>query len=340
MSLRIEQTADEQTWESAVDRSPQTTVFHRYGALQALARFFDADLTLLVGYVGQEPVGVFPLFDQSTGPFRLVTSPPLAVEIHAGPALLNFEKLSQRKAERRHQRFVDGCLDWIDDELEPSVLEIKAPDRYTDVRPFLRREFDVTPSYTYVLDVSGESATLRDRFSSDARRNIDRTDDDAYVIEEGDREDVREIVSLVRDRFDELGEYHYLDPDLVIDLYSAAGPVQVRPYVCRVDGAVVGGIIALEDGDTIYRWQGGTKPDVDLPVNDLLDWRLIRDATESEVTRYDLVGAIRPRLCEYKSKFGPTPTQVHLIRDRTVPARIAEQLYRRMPTTVRGIVGL
>lgn len=342
MSVEVEAvTADQrEEWNRAVDRSPQTTPFHRYESLVSLAEYFDAAVHPLLGRVGQEPVGVFPVFGQQQGPFLLATSPPLSVEIHAGPALLNFEKLKQRKAEVRHREFVEGCLEWIDAEMDPDVVEIKAPDRYTDVRPFLRREFEVTPSYTYVLDLGPDEDALIEQFSSDARSNIRNTAEDAYQIREEGTDAIETIVSLVQQRFDALDEYYYLEDDLVVDLHETADAVRVRPYTCRIDGEIASGLVVLEYDDTVYRWQGGSKPDVDLPVNDLLDWRVIRDARARDVDRYDLVGAMLPRLCEYKAKFGPRPTPLYLIRKRSAPASAVERVYRQMPTSVRRVFGL
>lgn len=361
MSIRIEEVgaADRDQWDRAVERSPQTTYFHRYDALDSLARYFDATVHPLMGYVGQEPVGVFPVFEQSRGPLVLATSPPLSVEIHAGPALLNFRKLKQRKAEKRHQEFIDNCLQWTDAIVDPDLRVFKVSDRYSDVRPFLRNEFDASPSYTYVLDLAPELDELQARFSSDARQNVRNTPEDAYTIEEGGEAEIEAVVSLVAQRFDELDEYYWLESGLVRDLHSGSGRGRsssdpespssadesaddgaVRPYVCRSDGRIVGGILALEHGDTVYRWQSGTRPDADVPATDLLDWHVIREAKEKGLGRYDLVGAMIPRLCEYKSKFGPEPAPVYVVTDGNLTAKLAEGVYDRMPESVRRLVGI
>lgn len=342
MGVRIETISGNQRgdWDTLVDRSPQTTVFHQYDALESLARYFDATVNRLVGYVGDEPIGLLPVFDLARGPFTLATSPPPAVEINVGPALLNFRKLKQRKAEHRHGAFIDGCLDWIEREIAPDYLKIGTNDRYGDVRPFLRRGLDVRPAYTYVLDISDDDDELLMHFSRDARSNIRNTDDQAYEIREGGVEAIEEIVPLVQRRYAAQDENHYLDADLVVDLYSALGPEQVRPYTCRVDGCVVSGIIALEYDNTVYRWQGGPKPDVDLPVNDLLDWHVIQTAKGRDRGRYDFVGAMQPRLCEYKSKFGPEPVVLYVTERRCTVAKVASQMYRRLPSSVRDMVGL
>src|SRR6056297_486696 len=135
MTVRVETTTDAETWDSLVDQSPQTGFFHQYDALAVLADRFDATLHTLVGYVGQEPVGVFPIFGLERGPLWVAASQPPGVEINTGPALLNFRKLKQRKAEKRHRDFVSGCMEFVEEVLDPDYCKITTTDRYGDVRP-------------------------------------------------------------------------------------------------------------------------------------------------------------------------------------------------------------
>jgi len=57
----------------------------------------------------------------------------------------------------------------------------------------------------------------------------------------------------------------------------------------------------------------------DFPVNDVLDWHVMRDARDRGISRYDLVGANLPRTARYKSKFGPDPVPYYGAMKR-VPA--------------------
>jgi hypothetical protein len=332
MTVRVETTTDAEEWDSCVDRSPQTGFFHQYDALATLADHFDARFHTLIGYVGQEPVGVFPAFALERGPFRVAASQPPGVEINAGPALLNHEKLKQRKAEKRHRKFLSGCMEFVEEVLDPDYLKIATTDRYDDVRPLVNHGLNVRPSYTYVLDLEPGTEELMAQFSSDARSNVRNTDESRYEIREGGVEEIREIVSFVQRRYAEQGEDHYLDAALVADLRETLGEDAVRPYVCTVDGEIASGLLVLEYGDTVYRWQGGPRPRVDVPVNDLLDWRVIRDAVDRGLARYDLVGAMLPRLCEYKAKFGADPEPVYLAERRTLPVKLASETYSRLET--------
>ncbi|WP_254663064.1 hypothetical protein [Haladaptatus sp. W1] len=100
--------ADDSTldrWNSFVDESKETTPFHRREALTHLAETANAEVRFLVGYKGQEPVGIFPIFETTKGPFRMVYSPPPHLEVYyLGPALLNLRHGDERGILLEHLR--------------------------------------------------------------------------------------------------------------------------------------------------------------------------------------------------------------------------------------------
>lgn len=100
------------------------------------------------------------------------------------------------------------------------------------------------------------------------------------------------------------------------------------------------GIVTLEFGETVYRWQSGTVRDSDVPATVLLDWRILRDAKQRGFTRYDFVGAMLPELCTYKSKFGPDPRPVYIATDSGVTASLLEEVYERLPGSARELLGI
>lgn len=332
---------ERERWNGYVERTSEAMALHRHEALAATASASDATLHLLCGFKGQEPVGLLPLFETTRGPLRFVYSPPTELELpYLGPLLLDSGQLKQRKAEQWHRRFVDGCVDWLDRNVDADLVSIRTTDRYPDVRPFLWNDFEVEPSYTYVLDLSPGADELLDRFSSGARRNIRDVDEDDYTVEEGDRRTIRRTVRDVKGRVEAHGDEFNLTPEFATDLYESLPEGYVRPYVCRVEGEYAGGIVTFERGDTVYRWQGGAKPDSDVPVNELLDWHIIRDSIERGKTRYDLVGAMIPQLCEYKAKFGPEPRQLYVVRRKSRRMKTASSLYQQLPTGVKSAIGL
>ncbi|ELY87149.1 lipid II:glycine glycyltransferase FemX [Natrinema altunense] len=298
---------DADEWNRYVERSDGTNPFFRAEALRLQAEDTGTTPYLLAGFKGQEPVGVFPVFEYTKGPVTGAFSPaPHSWTSYLGPALLNVDKLKQRKADRRTKRFIEGCLERIDDEIAPLYSKFVTAE-FDDIRPFVWNEYDVEPGHTYVVDLEGSEDALLKRFSSDARSNIRNADGDRYTIAEGDTDDVARIVEKVRDRYESQGQPFRLSTDFARSLHEMLPEGAIRPYVCRVDGEFLGGILVVESDRTRYRWQGGVKPDadVDIAINDLLDWHVMRDGLHGGIDEYDLVGAGVPSINRYKAKFNP-----------------------------------
>jgi len=333
MSLTVERRDSLDGWDDLLARSPHATPFHLADALRVTADHADATLHALVGYKGDQPVGLLPVFEQRRGPFTLATSPPPGLDVdYLGPALLDTAQLKRRRLDKRNKRFVDACLDWLDDAVAPDYVHVRTGARYEDPRPFDWRDFDVRTNYTYELDLSPGADALFERFSGDARTRIrDVRDGDHDVdVSLGDAADVRRIVDQLEARLADVGVTDVVSADFAVDLHDALPDGVVRPYVCRVDGAFAGGVLALESHGTTYGWRGGAKTDGDVDCNDYLDWSIITDAVERGVDSYDLVGAETPRLCWYKSKFGPDLATFHVAERATLPASLAATVYQRL----------
>jgi hypothetical protein len=330
MGVEVARETDPAAWNDLVERAPHATPFHRHECLAAAAEHADAELRLLVGYKGEEPVGLFPVHVRAMGPIAAAFSPPPRLKLpYCGPVLLNFGKLKQRKAERRNRQFVERSLAWLDERHAPRYVNVRAGTRYADARPFGWDGFDVTPGYTHVVDLTRSESALLESFSRDARKNA--TEPGAEVsVAEGDAGTVERVVEQVRARHAEQGEPYGVPAGFPVALYRDLPDGVVRPYACRVDGRFVGGMVALEFGDTVYRWQGGATPDVDVPVNEPVDWHVMRRARERGAERYDLVGAGSRSHSQYKAKFDPDLGS-YLQMTRTGPATgLLRAVYRRL----------
>ncbi|ARS88940.1 lipid II:glycine glycyltransferase FemX [Natrarchaeobaculum aegyptiacum] len=314
MSVEVRVAADEdlERWNGYVERSPQGTCCHELEALKVQAEHANATLHPLIGFKGQEVVGLCPVFEIRKGPITTVFSPPPHLRVpYLGPALLNVDKLKRRKREKRTERFLESCLEWIETELDPRYGHMRTAPSFDDVRAFTWNGYDASPEYTYAVDLTREEDEILDSFSSDARRNVRNTDSDAYDISVGGPHEIRQIYEQVRHRYESQGISFGVPIEFVLELASATANGDVRPYTCHVDGEFVGGILALEYGGRIGRWMGGVRsdadgtPTVDLPTNDLLDWAIVRDGRQRGLEAYDLVGADTQRINRYKAKFNP-----------------------------------
>ena len=333
MSIEVSKATDDELekWNQYVNRSPHGNPFHLRGSLTVLAEYANADLHPLIGFKGQEPVGLFPLFEVERMGISTVFSPPPGLLVpYLGPALLNIEKLKQRKRERRHERFIDGCFEWLGKKLDPRYVHVRSDFRYADLRPLEWNGMDASLGHTYTVDLTVGEDELLERFSSDARSNVRDGPGENCTIEEGGENAIRRIITQVYRRYEAQDKSYGVTPGLVLDLRERLPEGCVRAYVCRVDGRFAGGMVTLEDDETIHRWQGGAKHDADVPVNDLVDWHIMREAMDRGIDAYDLVGADARRLNRYKAKFNPELRTYHEA-ERAGPAmRLVREAYTRL----------
>ena len=306
MSVEIRRVTDAAEWNRCVERAPGASAFHLAAALRAQSRHTNSRVHPLVGYTGQEPVGLLPLFEVQNGPITAAFSPPPALWVPSlGPALLNVAKLNPRKRERRHEAFVTGCLDWLDAEIDPQYVRVGTDWRYGDVRPFLWNGFAMTPKFTYTLDLTVGTETLFERFSGDARTNVRRAEEAGGVVREGDAGDAGVIIERVIRRVENRGEALSLPPGFAVDLAERLPAGTIRTYVCYLDGERVGGHVTVEHGDRLVSWQGVTQTGLGVSLNELLEWRTMQEAAERGLSTYEVVGAGNPRTNRYKAKFDP-----------------------------------
>jgi hypothetical protein len=332
MSITVHDATEEdiECWNRCVSQSAQASPFHQYEALELLSQYSGTTCYPLIGLKGEEPIGLLPVFERSIGPIQIVTSPPGGFEVYyLGVTLNTPTQLKQRKTERRNRQFINGCIEWIERELTPDAINIRSGDRYTDLRPLKNNRFDTTPYYTYVVDLSPGKENVMMSFSSDARSNA--RSEGNYEIRVGTDGACERIIDQVADRLNTMNVQYNITSAYINGLSAALSDGTIRPYECFVDGESVGGIITLESGDTVYRWQGGTKQSSEIPVNDVLDWHIMQDAIDRGIKRYDLYGANIERTAKYKSKFGPDPTPYYSATRRSSRAAILSRIRDILP---------
>lgn len=331
MSIDVERVTDRSSvdWDDHVERSGMGTVFHCSAALDVFEAHADATVHSLVGYKGQEVVGLFPVFELRKGPVSTVFSPPPRLGIPAlGPVSTNYRKLKRKKRDLRNKRFVDGCLDWLGDEIGPRYTHVETMPPYDDVRPFKWAEYDVSPRFTYELDLTPGKEAVFEGFKGNLRSHIRRHED--YEVFEGGVDAIEFILEQVRARFEAQDKSYEITTDYVADLYEALPDGQLRPYIGSYDGEWLGGVIVPSLDDRMFYWQGGGKPDASVPINDLIHWYVIQDGIDRGVETYDLTGANTYRISKYKAKFNPDLAPYYEIEHGTRTMNVASDIYRKL----------
>lgn len=319
---------DATRWNKLIDRSPQATALHNYAALSKIAEHSGTELHLLTGRIGTETVWGAPLFMRSFGPTSMLFSQPPGLGLSGlVPCMVSGDVVEQNRL-LRAEKLMTESWSRIQDRFDPSYVHLSLARTLPISSLMLQEGLRTTPRFTYRLDLSVGSEELLGGFSSDARRNIQGADSDRIELFEGDRADIGRIITTMIGRYEEQDLTYPIRKEFVYDLYDALPDGTVTPYVIEVDGRFENGIIALDDGETVYRWQGGGKANTDVPVNDLLDWYIIRRGTEGGRRYYDFVGANTARISSYKAKFNPELVTDYQVEDASVVMRSVRALYQ------------
>lgn len=309
------------------------SVFHSPEALRVFEKHGRGDLSVFLGHNGNRLVGMMPVFRRRFPGGCVELSPPNGLSIpYQGPMLLPASP-KQRKQERLNREFTTGVVDRLDARSPLSVVRFSCHPSYPDPRPLLWEGFGVTTKFTYRVDLEDTTTDdVKARFSRSLRREIDAATDLGITVE-------REGVMGAKDIFDDCAaryaeQERYYPPtwpyvrDMVVDLGDRS-----EVFVTRgPDGEYLGGIIALYSDETAFFWQGGTRHKYDgVTTNSFLHWQIISDILENpdreRIASYDLVGANKARLCEYKSKFGGRLTPYYHIESTGAGMSLAKSAY-------------
>lgn len=319
--------SDPEAWNSLIDRSSHGSILHRWEALSLIAEHTQSSLHFLTGYHNRQLIGGLPIFERSFATTTMLFSPPPR---HGLPPLgpcLSIDDLTLEHRVGVGEAFTNQCWRSLLETLTPSYIHLSLS-RSFPVHPLtVRDDVSIKPRFTYILDLSVDQKRLFDSFSSDARRNVRNSDKYRFEIYEGGSSAIDRIVTHMQTRYEEQHLDYPVDRDFAIELYENLPDGTVRPYVLDVDGEFESGVIVLDDGRTVSRWQGGGKTGNAIPSSDILDWHIIQSAIDRDREYYDLVGANTPGICSYKAKFNPTLVSGYFVERSTEGMAVVRQLY-------------
>lgn len=310
-------------------------VFHTPQMLGVIDDYTSGELHLLTGFNCGELVAFLPLFVQD-GPVgaTIATSPPPGISIpHLGP-ILNGDGEDPEDRLTINLRFVEAMLEYIDADSTRTLLWMVCSPKYHTPCPYKKAGLDITPRFTYQVDVNHSSfEDVSDNFSKSMRWEMRKGEELDVFIERGGLEEAHAIHRAVTDLYEELNVNFSMEWEFLQDLITSLG-WRCRVYVARgPEGEQLSGIVVLYSNDKAYYWMGGLRASYEnISVNTLLHKRIINDIINDppreSIETYDLVGANIERLCDYKSQFGGDLVQYNLIESENITMNIAKRAYR------------
>jgi len=296
-------------WDELVERSPHGSIFHTWEWLKIVEKHTSSKLYPIVGFKGSTPIGVYPIFLQKRGIFRLAFSPPSrALLLYMGPAFVRYNSLKQSRRETTFLEFQNAVDKFIRDELRCGYVRVRTSPELIDCRPLKWSGYDVEPLYTYVIDLAkGVDGVLRN-LNRKLRAGIEKTRKEGVKVEQGDKEDLEHLRILLYERFVKQGRKpkrsYY--KSYLRDIYRRFYPDNLRIFVARYKGETVGGLVVLCFKDWSALWIGIPKIELKgIYPNDLAQWEAIKWACENGFKRYEEMDAGHLKFRHFKSKYNP-----------------------------------
>ncbi len=320
LELKIAQEGDAGEWNSIISKSQHGTLFHSWTWLRLAETHTHTILYPLIGLKDDIPIGVFPLFYQRKGPFRLVFSPPPStVLFYLGPVIAEYDKMKQEKREKTFIEFYLNVDNFIKNELNAHYVSISLAPGLQDPRPFLWSGYSIEPQYDYVIDLNRGADLLLQDINKKQRQNLTRAKKRGITVETGGRDEYEEILNLMDIRYRHQGKTVSSSRKYLLDIYDAYKD-NIKVFVAKLNEEILTGTIDFQYKDTHYSWIGNPKPKIQISPspNDLVIWESVRFAQEKGMNYYVTMNAAGNRRLHsyYASKYNPD-LKVHFSLKRT-----------------------
>lgn len=328
IEVRIAEDSELDRWNKLVESSSHGTIFHTKEWLKIVERHTKSKFFPLIGFKGQQSVGLFPIFYQRKGPLKMIFSPPPRCAIpYLGPILIDYKKLKQNKKESIFREFVNRVDAFIFDKIKPSYVLINLPPGLIDARPFKWAGYQVGPTYHYIIDLDGNTNQIWENFKQELRKNIKRTKD-KINIKEGLREDLDFIYTSLIERYKEENKDFSVPRKYMIDIFNFYYPQNLRLFIAEYNEKCVGGILTTNYRDKVAIWLGAVSARLQgIYPNDLLQWEIIKWASESGFKYCEIIGANNPTISYFKSRYNFNLEICFTVKKSTLSGRIAEKTY-------------
>ncbi len=249
----------------------------------------------LVSQKGDDRAGLL-VFSRQRGPFQVALVPPLTPFTSM---LTTTRELGATTAEALvPYRLLLARLESVYDR-----LLLHHHPMLQDVRFFRWNHWDVTPLYTFHIDLAQED-DLTARWSTGTRRTFRKHADQYDVTENASAAD--RVIHLARHSYDRHGRpfpvqadhlTHFLDYLLHHDA--------LRIFTATPSGgeAPTAALAVLHDTRTAYYWLAGSVPG---PAMTVLIGHVLPVLQAQGIRLFDFVGANTQHIAEFKRRFGPS----------------------------------
>jgi len=318
-SVSVLPSAEYQTWDKFVRDSPQGNLFHTITWVDILSRHFKRKYQILIIRWNDQPVGGCLVFEHSRFGQPMITPVPLYP--YSAPLLYRPVDEKPQKTIANNLQIATALIVFLNQRYGLWILESSY--LFTDMRAFQWAGFEITPRYTYLLELK-EQQELEEGFSQSLRKKIRQAREmqPAVLISTDPAEFIRHyLASYKRHGLKAL----LAEKDLLKLLPDLLSLPQVKLFYLQFQNRIVASRIIVVDQTTIYDLLAGSIDETGLGSAYLLAH--ILDSYAAQNYRFNFLGADQSQIEQFKRSFGGQLVHGFLI---TKPVRFPLSLLLKM----------
>ncbi|MCK8517540.1 GNAT family N-acetyltransferase [Methanoculleus sp. 7T] len=323
----VEIVQDKEIWDRFIDESPYGLIFHKWEFLKIVEKYSGYTLYPCGVFRGDILIGVFPLYYKRNMAFKAIFSPPP----QSGIPYLGFVMSSEYNGLKQDKKevFLNQVVDEINDYIElasPNYVSISTVSNFIDIRPFKWNNFEVVPNYNYVIHLDEDLDSIWNGFKKNLRKQLSRPEIlDLRLVPS---EDMSLFYNLAKQRYEEQGlTYPIYSIEYLEDLFRVY-PNHLRLYYLYYGDDLLGSITTQEYKRYIL-WMGNTRIPDNIFGNEYIIWHLIQKAKEEGYLNFEITGANKKNLCQFKTKFNPTLEICYNVCRKDTLGKLAETTYQK-----------
>jgi len=317
---------DPASWDQFIDRSSHGLLFHKWNFLRTIELHSGYKLLPYGIYKGESLICVIPLFYKKIMGLKFLFSPPPQTGVpYLGFAMCReYDTLKQNKKET----FLNIVADEIDQEVSkiaPHYFHISSVPNFLDIRSFTWNKYNVNAGYTYMLDLSESLDTIWSNFQHELRREIRQAK--KLNLQLVNSKDISPLYYFLKERYKEQNlNLPIFSKSYLEDLIRLYPEHIVVHYLYDEDREIIG-VNMTQEYKLCIGWLGAVRFSNIIRSNEYLTWKLIQGAKEKGFKTFELQGANKKNLCQFKTKFNPSLELTFEINKKNLIGQLAEWAY-------------
>lgn len=308
LTIKLLDCTQEKAWDTIVSSSSNGTIFHTVEWLRLVQKQSEVEFLPLMFYKGAQLVAIYPLFIQKQGMIKVALSPPSrSYMLYLGPVIADYNSLKQDKKETLYFEIQQEIDKYIFETKGCKYARIRTSPGLYDSRPLRWSGYNVTPYYTYRIDLTKGIDHIWEQFEGKLRVKINKTIKDGVTVRMGDIEDLEFIHKLLYNRYIQQGIKPKDYKQYLLDIYEKFYPDNLKIFIAEYKGERISGTFNICWKNIMYLWVGVPKSELPgISPNDLINWEAIKWSQTNGVEYYEeMDSGDDPRLTHFKSKYNP-----------------------------------